>query len=189
MGLKDRYFELNYSRRITEYKKIDQYKNWTPGQARKTYDSINDFYLTELEINVDELKQLKIDFKMINDFYSKYFSPQRQDLFENYEYFLKWYNKKNESCHYCGITQTELHRIVESRNGYLTLNKKQHRSKGTLEIERLNPSLGYTYVNSVLSCPFCNNAKSNLISEDDWRKFFVPAMKNYFKSILKHGNR
>lgn len=159
------------------------------GQARIKYKSLNEFYQEELNINGLELNQLRNEFKKYNDLYSKYFNEQRKVLFENPEKLIEWYDKHRESCNYCGITQSELQRIVESRNSNLTLNQKTKRSKGTLEIEKLNPSQGYTFDNSVLCCPFCNNAKSNLISEDDWRKFFVPAMKNYINSILHHGNR
>lgn len=189
MNLVDRYFELCYKKRIHEFYKIDQYKNWAQGQARMNYKSLDEFYQEELSINRHELDNLRIEFKDFNDLYSKYFTEQRIGLFENREMFLEWYAKQRESCNYCGITQSRLNRIVELRNGNLTLNQKTKRSKGTLEIEKLDPSQGYTFDNSVLSCPFCNNAKSNLISEGDWRNFFVPAMKNYFNSILRNGSR
>lgn len=185
----DKYFELCYSERIHEYAKIDQYKNWTIGTARAKYKSLDDFYMAELKINQDELNQLRTDYKQFNELYTRYFNEQRKELFEKPNAFIEWYDKQEESCNYCGITQSDLHRIVKSRNGRLTLNQKTKRSRGTLEIEKLNPNVGYTFNNSVLSCPFCNNAKSNLISEDDWRLFFVPAMKKYFNSILKNDIR
>lgn len=189
MKLNDRYFELCYERRIHEYSKIDQYKSWTLGMARTKYNSLDEFYQKELEINQNELNQLRNYFKRFNDLHTRYFNEQRKELFESPEKFIEWYDKQGESCNYCGITQSDLHKIVESRNGKLTLNQKTKRSKGTLEIEKLNPNHNYTFNNSVLSCPFCNNAKSNLISEDEWRVFFVPAMKNYFKSILDNDSR
>lgn len=170
--------------RIHEFSKVDQYKNWTYGQARKRYKSLNEFYQDELNINSDKLNKLRKEFKIFDKLYSKYFNEERKGLFDNPENFLKWYNKQKDSCNYCDITQSALHEIVKKRNGNLTLNQKTKRSKGTLEIEKLNPSEGYTYSNSVLCCPFCNNAKSNLISEEDWRRFFAPVMKNYFNSIL-----
>ena len=189
MSKNDRYFKLCYTERIHEFSKIDEYKKWTVGTARTKYKSLAEFYQTELEISKEELNHLKTDFKRFNDLYSRYFNEQRKELFEKPKALLIWYDKHKESCNYCRITQSQLHRIVESRNGKLTLNQKTKRSKGTLEIEKLDPNIGYTFDNSVLSCPFCNNAKSNLISEDDWRKFFVPTMKNYFDSILSNGNK
>lgn len=189
MNLKDKYFELCYTKRIHEFSKIDQYKKWADGAARTKYKSLDDFYITELEINKEKLNQLRADYKKFNDLYSRYFNEQRRELFEEAKSFLKWYDEQNESCNYCEISQSDLYRIVESRNGNLTLNLKTKRSKGTLEIEKRDPNKGYTFSNSILACPFCNNAKSNLISEEDWRKFFVPAMKNYFNSILSNGNK
>jgi len=189
MNINDRYFELSYKRRIYEFAKIDQYKKWTQGQARKKYKSIDEFYKDELGVDEKELIKLRNEFKFFHDLYKKYYNKQRKRLFDDYTKFLEWYKEQNETCNYCGITQSKLHKIVKLRNGNLTLNQKTKRSKGTLEIEKLNPSEEYTYDNSVLSCPFCNNAKSNLISEDDWREFFVPAMKKYFNSILKDDIR
>ncbi len=196
MSIKSRYFELCYTERITEFAKIDQYKKrtdhyekWTDGTARAKYKSLDEFYQSELEISREELSHLRTEFKRFNDLYSKYFNDQRKELFENSTAFLEWYDKQKECCNYCGITQSELLRIVALRSGNLTLNQKIKRSKGTLEIEKLDPNLGYTFNNSVLSCPFCNNAKSNLISEGDWRAFFVPKMKDYLSSILNNDKR
>jgi hypothetical protein len=189
MSINDRYFKLCYTERIHEFAKIDEYKKWTVGTARTKYKTLDEFYQTELEINQEELNHLRTDFKRFNDLYSRYFNEQRKELFEKPKAFLEWYDKQKESCNYCGITQSELHRIVKLRDGKLTLNQKTKRSKGTLEIEKLNANLGYTFNNSVLSCPLCNNAKSNLISEDDWRAFFVPAMKEYFNSILNNDSK
>ena len=189
MDRNDKYFKLCYTERIHEFAKIDQYKNWSQGQARKKYKSLDDFYCEELKINKTELNELRAEFQKFNDLYSKYFNEQRKALFQNPKKLLEWHEKENDSCNYCKITQSDLYKIVKSRNGNLTLNQKTKRSKGTLEIEKLDPTIGYTYKNSVLCCPFCNNAKSNLISEEDWRKFFAPAMKDYFDSILRNGNK
>lgn len=184
MSLKEKYFELCYTRRIHEYAKIDQYKNWAIGEARRKYKSLDEFYAEEIGINNEELNQLRAEFKKYNDLYSRYFNEARKELFANPEQLIQWYDNSKESCHYCGITQSELHLIVEKRLGNMTLNQKTKRSKGTLEIEKLNPNEAYTFENAVICCPFCNNAKSNLISADDWRNFFVPAMKSYLGSLV-----
>lgn len=191
MNLKDKYFELCYTRRIHEFAKIDSYKDWKNGQARGKYQTIDDFYIDELQIDEEKFFELRNFFKQYNDLYRRYRQNniERNELFSNYKKLLNWYNDQNESCSYCKITQADLFKIVSSRNGNLTLNQKTKRSKGTLEIEKLNPNKGYSFENSVLSCPLCNNAKSNLISENDWRKFFAPAMEEYFKSILSDDNR
>jgi len=185
MTPKDKYFELCYEKRIHEFSKIDKYKNWSQGDARKKHESLDSFYREELKVDKEELNNIRSHFKKYNDLFTKYHNEQRQELFREPDKLIEWFNNQNDNCNYCKITQSELLKIVRARNGNLTLNQKTKRSKGSLEIEKLDPNKGYTFNNSVLSCPFCNNAKSNLISEDDWRKFFAPAMMDYFNSILK----
>lgn len=191
MNLNDEYFNLCYTQRIHEFAKIEFYKKLDKGQAKLKYRSIDNFYIDELQISVDKLNELRKIFKEYDELYRRYRQNniERTELFSDYKQFLKWYNEQSDCCNYCKITQSDLFKIVSIRNGNLTINKKTKRSKGTLEIEKLDPSEGYSLENSVLSCPFCNNAKSNLILEDDWRKFFVPAIKNYYNSILKHDSR
>lgn len=184
MTPEDKYYELCYSKRIHEFKKIDQYKNWPGGKARLQYKTLNEFYQEELGVSEEELDKLRETFARFNSLYTKYHDAERQELFSDPEQLTTWYDDQKESCHYCKITQAQLHKIVEKRNGNLTLNQKTKRSKGTLEIEKLDPSQGYSFDNAVLACPFCNNAKSNLISDTDWRKFFVPAIQDYFKELL-----
>ena len=184
MSKKDRYFELCYTKRIHEFSKIDQLKKWESGKAKSIYKTLNEFYLLELDISQEQLTELRAEFADFNKLYTRYFNEQREKLFNDPTKLLKWYNDQNGSCNYCAITQEELLKIVKNRGGNLTLNNKTKRSKGNLEIEKLNPSEGYTFDNSVLACPFCNNAKSNLISEDDWREFFKPAMQHYHKKLL-----
>ncbi len=191
MNLNDKYFNLCYTKRIHEFAKIDSFKKWEKGQAKEKYRTIDDFYLDELQIDLENLKELRNLFKQYDELYRRYRQNniERNELFSDYKKLLKWYNDQNECCNYCQISQADLFKIVSARNGNLTLNQKTKRSKGTLEIEKLNPNVGYTPENSVLACPFCNNAKSNLISENDWRTFFTPAMKEYFKNILADENR
>ena len=184
MNPKAKYFELCYEKRIHEFSKIDSYNGWSKGEAQKKYKSLDNFYQKELNLDKEQLNSLRNQFKNYNDLYIKYFNQKREDLFKEPEKLIEWFNSQNDRCNYCKISQSELLKIVSNRQGNLTLNQKTKRSKGTLEIEKLDPKEGYTFDNSVLSCPFCNNSKSNLISEDDWREYFVPAMKNYFNSIL-----
>ena len=184
MNIRDEYFKLRYTKRIYEFSKIDQLKKWESGKAKSTFKTIDEFYQQELNISKERLTELRDEFSEFNKLYTRYFNEQRQELFINSSELLKWYNDQKGSCNYCAITQEELLKIVKNRDGNLTLNNKTKRSKGTLEIEKLNSSEGYTFKNSVLACPFCNNAKSNLISEKDWREFFKPAMQQYHKKLL-----
>ena len=103
--------------------------------------------------------------------------------------FYDWYVEQNQSCDYCGITQNELHKLFTNNpeTKILPLNNNWSKNdKGTLQIERKDSTKNsYSISNLILACPLCNNAKSNLISEEDWRKYFVKQIKAYYKDILK----
>ena len=115
-----------------------------------------------------------------------YYNNERKEIFQSFEIF-KWFNEHKNKCGYCEITQSDLHKIKESRNGNFTLNKKKKRKNATLEIEQKDCTLEEygSLENLIFACPLCNNAKSNLISEEDWRKYFVKQIKAYYKDILK----
>ena len=66
-----------------------------------------------------------------------------------------------------------------------TLNGKQKRKNASMEIDKKDPKLEYEVIdNLVFACPLCNNAKSNLISSDDWKDIFSEPMKKYYEKIL-----
>ena len=112
------------------------------------------------------------------------FKGKRKEDFELFEDFYNWFSESNKICGYCGISQTELY-VLFREERYLPLNDALKRSGGTLEIERKDcKSNSYAKDNIILACPLCNNAKSNLISEDDWRDTFVEAMRAYYEKLL-----
>lgn len=129
----------------------------------------------------------------------------REEFFDEFiDVAYEWYYQKCEEfstqiwqdgayndeikCEYCGVSQKELKEIVKNRGGKLTLGYGEKRESGSMEIERCNSDESYTQnaKNNTLifACPLCNNAKSNLISSDDWQEFFAGAMKEYYEKIL-----
>ena len=155
---------------------------------RKKYADIED----ELKIERSKTRELsnvcKSEIEKIQNIRNK-FTGQRRIGFDNdFKKFYKWYSKEVENgakCGYCGISQEELYEIFGEEKNVLPLNDAVKRSSGTLEIERKD-STGNSYGadNIILACPLCNNAKSNLIDEENWRNLFVPAMREYYKKIL-----
>lgn len=184
--LQKEYFKLFFMDRINEYRKIDDYKNWNVGTARNKFQSINDFYLSELKIDNNKFIEIQKYFSDYKVKYDKYYNEKRKNLFIDPDKCIDWFRAQNSKCGYCEISQDDLHKIVRKRNGNFTLNGKTKRSKGTLEIERKDSSLDYSYSNCILSCPLCNNAKSNLIDELSWREYFVKSVKEYYKSLLEN---
>lgn len=68
-----------------------------------------------------------------------------------------------DQCHYCGITLKEIAALGETGKLY----KKNYRG-WTLEIDRLNSNFEYTPENCVMSCYWCNNAKTDEFSESEF---------------------
>ena len=177
------YFDLKYGRRIDA---IINNKNTSKISINKNYikdelDKQNLDYESCIEAFNEKYPKYK-------EYYDLYYNESRASFFANPDALLKWFKKQDNRCGYCGVKQEDLKKLAESRGTLnkpnITLNGKTKRSKGTLEIEKKDPSQGYTYENCILACPLCNNAKSNLIDENGWCTYFVPSMQNYYESLL-----
>jgi hypothetical protein len=73
----------------------------------------------------------------------------------------------DQRCHYCGITQDEIDRMY--REGRLPTSGRLTRGK-PLEVERLAAKESYSSLgNLAWACYWCNNAKSDLFSEEEFK--------------------
>ena len=99
--------------------------------------------------------------------------------FKNFLEFYFWYRNQPKKCSYCGTKENVLIYLYDNK----VISSKRKRGR-TLEIERKNSTLNeYSKDNCILSCYFCNNHKSDTISEKDYRKYFAEPMQDYlFKS-------
>ncbi|KAA9332677.1 hypothetical protein [Adhaeribacter soli] len=84
-----------------------------------------------------------------------------------FEDFYKWYEKLERKCHYCHITETQIAEMVD--NGKLTTKRLATRGR-RLEYDRKDPNLTYDLSNIVLCCYWCNNAKTDTFSYDEFLK-------------------
>ncbi len=117
-------------------------------------------------------------------YYNKQKSAGNDFHFKDFREFYNWYIAQPRTCHYCGIPEQTLFDLYD--RGILH-SKRTTRGK-SLEIERLNSqSNSYNKDNCVLSCYFCNNHKSDIISEDDHKKYFIKAIRNYLEDKLEAG--
>ena len=92
----------------------------------------------------------------VNDTFEKVF-PRKE-----FEDFL---DEKKE-CHYCHINKEQIDVLIEKRK----LNKKKHTRGWSLEIDRIKPNHEYTRANCVWCCYWCNNAKTDEFSYDEFIK-------------------
>lgn len=105
----------------------------------------------------------------------------RRDLngFSSFSDFTNWYdeNVKDGKCFYCGLTERDSQKIIHC--GQLTSKRFPKGgliSRGVnrgywLEIDKKNPNGFYSRDNCVPSCYFCNNDKSDVFNEEQYRNF------------------
>lgn len=131
-------------------------------------------------------KDIKDIIDKINDIFSNQFSSnaERKKGFKSFKAFYRHlfgngFAPDKAKCHYCGITQEEITAIFKNR--FI----KSKKFSPTMNIERLNSNEGYTQKNTVLACPLCNNAKSDMISAEDFKEYFKEAMSNFLHDLLK----
>ena len=109
----------------------------------------------EEESNKKSLKQYK-------EKYKKYFED-RMSL----ETFKEFWEKENgRCCGYCGISEKQIISL-DSDNEIKT---KRFYSRGkTMEIDKIKADGEYTKCNIILSCYWCNNAKTDEFSLEDFK--------------------
>ncbi|HQW69458.1 MAG TPA: hypothetical protein PLH25_07310 [Flavobacterium sp.] len=82
--------------------------------------------------------------------------------------FKEWYLKQNDCCVYCGLKQEQ---SIILYNKYPETTRGGKRGK-SLELDRKNPIItDYGIIeNLALSCYWCNNAKSNYFTFEEFKK-------------------
>jgi len=135
----------------------------------------------ELNINRKEIQKLFTDTKIernnIQKIRNKFQGKKKEGFNQNFEFFYKWYKSQEKKCGYCGTSENTLKKLFESKK--LTSKK----FTATLHIERRNPNGEYNEENCMLACSLCNNAKSDLINEDNYREYFEKCMNQFLKDL------
>jgi len=95
------------------------------------------------------------------------------------EDFISWYINTPKKCYYCECTEEQIkkfHEITDSK-------RKKTRGK-SFEIERLKDE-SYSENNCVFSCYWCNNAKSDVFTPEQFKSIGLEIGKVIRKSIKK----
>lgn len=112
-------------------------------------------------------KEYKEDQKNRND--ENLYEFLRKDHLENNELFSLCTFKKlisKTECYYCGIN---IEQIVELGKNSKLHNKRSDTRGYSLEIDRKSPNLEYSEDNCCMACYWCNNAKTDEFSEDEFK--------------------
>jgi hypothetical protein len=104
--------------------------------------------------------------------------------------FFDWFRIQPRICAYCEIEEQKLRSLFNSEAGNLSTKRRRGRS---LELERRDSkSNEYSVKNCVLACYFCNNHKSDIISEEEHKLYFAPQIRMYledkYSQLLANDN-
>ena len=120
----------------------------------------------------------------------KYYSFKAQNGFKTFENFKNWYELQDKVCYYCGLTEVESQQVVRFAlaSKRFPLNGKTGRGKSRgmyLEIDRRKPGTNqeYSETNCVLACYFCNNDKSDVFDDDQY-KSFISDRPGFLRGLL-----
>ena len=97
--------------------------------------------------------------------------------------FLKILDALDDKCCYCGITQTQIDMMYEQ--GLV----ETKRSRGTsLEIERMAPNEPYNKSDNLnYACYWCNNAKTDSFSYEEFKNIIAPGIRTVWNCRLKEA--
>lgn len=122
-------------------------------------DQINSISIAQISLSIEKWKMLA------NDLISQ-MKVEYQNHFERifpYEDFKKLVCI--DECHYCGISLSDINNLINKR-----LIFKKHEARGfSMEIDRISPNQEYSKENSVICCYWCNNAKTDEFSGEEFR--------------------
>ena len=119
---------------------------------------INGIQISEIEKKINEIKKTKENelISLITNYTETVFPRKftKDDFLEL---------KKCKTCYYCGITTEEIEKL--GIQGKLT--KKNFRG-WNLEVDRVSPNKEYSKENCVMSCYWCNNAKTDEFTGEEF---------------------
>jgi hypothetical protein len=118
----------------------------------------------------------------------KLYSRKKHVGFASHAELADWWIMKIEEqkgcCAYCLTSIGLINKLINA--GLLKTRNANGGQRGPcLELERKNASGRYTRENCALICYYCNNDKSYIYSEDEYRKFFAPARASHFKYLAQ----
>ena len=125
------------------------------------FDDMKQVRLVNKEID----KWVKTNKSRIDRFWTKYELIFKKGLSLNQ--FKDFYHDDNydRECEYCGIKESDIGKLREKGE----IKTKRFYSRGKkMEVDKINPNGDYTEKNIVLSCYWCNNAKTDEFSYDEF---------------------
>lgn len=91
----------------------------------------------------------------------------------SFEQFCNWFNLEifKKGCHYCGTTNERSFELYQMQRNKVRPDATRGGKRGKrLEIDRKNPFESYDNLDNIVWCCYwCNNAKSNFFTEEEFK--------------------
>ena len=155
---------------------LDSKKLYEANVGELTENTIIGSFKNKFQISHEDYDELVENHSDIQNIKQKC-TAERKEGFNTIHNFYVWYKSQKNECGYCGTSADILKILFE--NEKLTSKKFTE----TLHIERKNPNKPYSPTNCMLACSLCNNSKSDLISEKNYRKYFAGCMGKFLKDL------
>lgn len=133
-------------------------------EYKKAYENMGEVRSRNKKIKawINDKKNSK-KYDKLKDIFKKLFSKTL-----SWEVFRKKYGEdssKNRCCYYCGIKETDIDQL--DLDGKINTKRLYIRGR-KMEVERRDPLGDYIETNIELCCYWCNNAKSDEFTEDEF---------------------
>lgn len=100
----------------------------------------------------------------IEHFKNNYYIYFQENILKFNDFFQFWNKEDSRTCKYCGISEKQIN------SGALEIQTKRFYSRGkTMEIDKKDAFGEYTKDNIILSCYWCNNAKTDEFTLDEFQ--------------------
>ncbi len=127
----------------------------------------------------DELKEPREKLSELRKLWKSKFKENKDT--SSFWDFNDWYEKTEQKCFYCGITEEQIRKLFDSGKLYTKRNRGRK-----LEIERLLPNEPYVKLdNLVFSCYWCNNAKTDTFTSEEFKNIGREIGKIWKKRLEK----
>ena len=107
-----------------------------------------------------------------------------------FDEFYNWFSKEKfeKGCFYCGTTnemsETLYNMQIDDKRPNATRGGKRGKR---LELDRIDPNLPYDNLDNIeWCCYWCNNAKSNFYTKDEFKPIAIEIGKSLKKIIQEH---
>ena len=160
-----------------EYSKKGGIKEWLADELFGKDDKDKFSKIERLEND----KELEKEKEKIDNIFSNQYSSntERKKGFGSFKAFYNHlFSNGRAKCYYCGTTQDELNHLFGKEL------IKSSKFTATLHIEQKRAKQGYAPQNCVLACSLCNNAKSDMISAENFKGYFGEPIRKFISDLL-----